>query len=1023
MKLKVLRVVSAVLITVLGIAAFAYMAQGAMNNYAANHTNTAAVFSAKDAVSSEYTINLTQQSGVEIRFGKARYDNYLSLTLGQNDTYQAAFYKNREKVESFVNDSGPWAVISDSAERKPILHLIPAYIVKEGYDTLTLSILRGDGDYKIANVNTQTIDGAPDAGNANIIDYEIKQLEIDFSDKAFKIITDKRNAAIEAGTLLAEDADEVVAKVTADGKKYEADIRLKGVSTLHWDGDQWSFRIELNGDEALWGMQKFSIQNIYADGDPIPEYLIREWYRDCGGVSLRYDVADVYVNGEYKGIYTIQDFFEKRVVESSKKREGPIVKYDANELMWYATTYTPAIDWFAEKLDNPIENYIVFAEKKTLLSEDLNNWSQYAIDHFNRVLYGNQRLCDVFDLNLLAYKIAIGNMFQTGLHALEAVNARFYFNPVTALLEPIPYDEGVFANNVEIFGGQPYIEEHIGLPQISADAASYIEGSYMPYLFNILFADDEFRDIYRAAMSTIIANKDAFYERRFYAIKRLEIKILRADYTYTDRQWARTRSKDFLDYNAYRIGELLANDILEREWEATEPVSYTPVNFGKPGTQHDITGAIGYFVSDDNANLTLQVQSISELDILLFGIADGNGNTIATFPDNTVLDTVNTSDRWLFEFTLKRNKRDYSLSDIYLQYRYIDPDGTTRPDEVKTSKINPFKPYDNEVHNGTEIRTQDNLAEFDFVKQNGAAVTFNGDYIKLDRMLFIPKDKHLVLSAGQTIELTNGATIFCRSTITINGTESAPVRLISPDGTGDGLVVLQANSSNFGRSEVNWLICDNLDEVISGIYHLTGCVTFYESDVTIRNSQFLNNKSEDGLNIVRSDMAVENCIWNNTFQDAFDADFCTGYFDGCHFEGTGNDAFDVSTSNIKVLNCTFRDIHDKACSIGEASTAYIENIDVVNAQAVIGAKDSSQITAKNLRGENVLFGYLAYQKKPEFGHSTAYIEDFTLTGKTDFDYMIEGEEIYFLDGSQKLPRGKKKEAILIEKIINEEPIQ
>jgi hypothetical protein len=440
-------------------------------------------------------------------------------------------------------------------------------------------------------------------------------------------------------------------------------------------------------------------------------------------------------------------------------------------------------------------------------------------------------------------------------------------------------------------------------------------------------------------------------------------------------------------------------------------------------TQHELTGVVGYFVSDDGASLTLQMQSISELDILLLGAADDKGRVIATFPDNTVLETINTSDQWLYEYSALRTRGDYSLADIYLQYRYIDTDGTTRPDEVKAVKINPFKPYDDEVYNGTEIRTQDNLDLFDFARQDGDIVTFAGDYIKLDRMIFVPPDRRLVLNAGQTVELTNGATIFCRGPITVNGSESNPVRLISPDGTGDGLVVLQGNASSLGRSEVNWLICDNLDEVNSGIYHLTGCVTFYESDVTICDSQFLNNKSEDGLNIVRSDMAIENCKWSNTFQDAFDGDFCTGYFEGCYFEKTGNDALDVSTSRIEVRDCAFRDIHDKACSIGEASIAYIENIDVVNAQAVIGAKDSSQITARRLWGENVLFGYLAYQKKPEFGHSTAYIEDFVLEGKTDFDYMIEDEETYYLDGKRKLPRAKKKEALLIEKIINEEPIQ
>jgi hypothetical protein len=331
--------------------------------------------------------------------------------------------------------------------------------------------------------------------------------------------------------------------------------------------------------------------------------------------------------------------------------------------------------------------------------------------------------------------------------------------------------------------------------------------------------------------------------------------------------------------------------------------------------------------------------------------------------------------------------------------------------------------YDDEVHFGTEIRTTDNLDEFDFVRQSEDSnlVTFDGALIQLRRMLFVPAEKHLVLQAGQTIELYDGASIVCRSDIEVNGTEEAPVKLTAPDGSGHGLLVLEGNKKD-ARSPINWLICDGLNEIHSGIYGLTGCVTFYESDVDINNCKFLNNGSEDGLNIVRSDFAVTNSRFYNTFQDAFDADFCTGYFDHVDFELTGNDAFDVSTSDVRVLNCTFKDIHDKACSIGEASTAYIENIAVVNAQAIIGAKDNSNVTAKNITGKNIFIGYVAYQKKPEFGHSRAEIENMTFTGKYDFDYLIEKDEEYFLDGKQKLPRAKKKEALIIDRLINEVPI-
>ncbi|GHU87761.1 hypothetical protein FACS189476_03740 [Spirochaetia bacterium] len=434
-------------------------------------------------------------------------------------------------------------------------------------------------------------------------------------------------------------------------------------------------------------------------------------------------------------------------------------------------------------------------------------------------------------------------------------------------------------------------------------------------------------------------------------------------------------------------------------------------------TQHDITGVIGYFADNDGENMRLQAQSISEIDIVLLSVVTGNGKTIAKFADNTILETIKTSKMYLQDVSaaLVKPAGKYKLSDIYLEYRYADDT------KVKQSKINPFRPYEDEIWNSTQVRTTDNLSEFDFIRQNDNIVTFEGENIKLDRSIFVPQGKKFVLNVGQTVDLSNGAVIFCRDAIEVNGTAENPVRLISTDGTGDGLVVLQANSS-LGRSTVNYLTCDNLDFIENGIYYLTGCVTFYESDVDFYGCQFLNNKSEDGLNVIRSDMTAKYCTFYNAYQDAFDSDFCTGLFENCHFELSGNDAFDMSTSTYIVRNCTFKNIHDKCLSIGENSTATIEGITADTAQAIIGAKDTSTVRARNLTGKDIFIGYLAYQKKPEFGHSTAYIENMKLTGIRDFDYLIQGGETYYLDGVQKLPKGKKKEALIIKKIINEEPI-
>ena len=59
--------------------------------------------------------------------------------------------------------------------------------------------------------------------------------------------------------------------IEINGKKYKADIRLKGDWIDHLTGDKWSFRIKLKGDKTIQGMKKFSIHH------PITRGFINEW--------------------------------------------------------------------------------------------------------------------------------------------------------------------------------------------------------------------------------------------------------------------------------------------------------------------------------------------------------------------------------------------------------------------------------------------------------------------------------------------------------------------------------------------------------------------------------------------------------------------------------------------------------------------------------------------------------------------------------------------------------------------------
>jgi len=438
------------------------------------------------------------------------------------------------------------------------------------------------------------------------------------------------------------------------------------------------------------------------------------------------------------------------------------------------------------------------------------------------------------------------------------------------------------------------------------------------------------------------------------------------------------------------------------------------------GSQYDVQGLYAFLADWDETTLHLQLESAtSELNIQLIDVENGDGALLAEFPADSVLakidiDTFDKDHVTLAEYSLPLAASSYEPYDVYVRYRYEGAD------EIKTQMVEPFVQINEDVYNGTLIRTQDNMASFDNLVLEDGRAYFTGDYIVLTQPLFIPKGTDFVIKAGQTIDFHENAFIFIRSAIYVEGTADAPVLITTTDDSlYSGIAILQASE----RSTCSYMTCDNLGELSTGIYHLTGAMTFYESDVDFYYCNFQNNRSEDGLNTVRSDITVNNCTFENTYQDAYDSDFCTGEFNGCCFNGTGNDGFDVSTSQFTVSDTSFYNIGDKAISAGEASTVTVVNMYAQDVQTGIGAKDSSVVVATNVTVKDAFIGFCEYQKKPEFGPCSITVTGYSLEGDIDFNYLIEEPDTLIVDGERWVASQKKKQALIIEKMINEEPIR
>lgn len=362
------------------------------------------------------------------------HSSYIYLELSNADTYVLEFInENKDHSHYLVVNTYDWAWFYLSDGIKPILQLIPSYIVEDGYTSINIKPIDGDSIYFVQNI--QLVDDKAELNidhYINTIDFEVKQLEIFIDEDNYQKIEDKREEALELGILLSDDGDEVDATFISEGEESKGTLRLKGDWTDHLAGDKWSFRIDLKSSYAIYGMSEFSIQDPFTRIG-MREALIYKFYQSEGGVALRYDFMDVFVNGIYKGVYAYEEFFTTDMIEASSKRDGPIIK--ANEdTLWASRVY----DATNITSDNMIETFKYSSALKDDYRLDL---SEYAINLYQSYQKGELTLSQTFDVDLLAKYHAIEDIFVAEHGSRVWHNIRYYLNPITLKLEPVPFDE------------------------------------------------------------------------------------------------------------------------------------------------------------------------------------------------------------------------------------------------------------------------------------------------------------------------------------------------------------------------------------------------------------------------------------------------------------------------------------------------------------------------------------------------------------------------------------------------------
>lgn len=768
-------------------------------------------------------------------------------------------------------------------------------------------------------------------------------------------------------TVLVNSDDDYAKLVLYDGNNFlNGDFRLKGDLVDHIQGQKWSFRIKLKKEFAWKNMRTFSIQNPSTRGF-LHEWVAHKIFQKEDVLTTRYGFVPVKLNNESLGIYAWEEHFDKQLIESQNRREGPIVRFDES-VFWQRVIETHQterewdIDYFNAAKIIPFKAGRTCAD--SILNMELVEAQKLMLQYKKRQLPVSQ----VFDVSKLAKYYALIDITQA-YHGFAWHNQRFYYNPVTCLLEPIAFDGYIEGGIYKRFDEQitalfshdkvaTLREEELLLFQPFNDEVfrskylKFLNEYSKPAFINTLVSElGEQTD----SLSQIIKQEFPFYSYNFNYMK-WQAEFIQQHFIEIEK-------------NSSKIG--LAISKIQSQKFAHNYTSESNINL-IPSLVH------AYY---NKTEKKIEVLNYHNATLKVLGVFINEGFP-ESYDDKPEIEAYN---------GIRAQSVMLPVSGIPLKVLF-EVGG-----ELFESEVKPWSYFNTNTYRQlafaqplpADITIQDKVIEFD------------GDY-RFDTDVIIPDSLTVFAKPGTKIDLVKGATFVSFSAINFRGTKENPIEIMSSDSSANGFNILQPA----GKSRLEHVHFYGLSKLQKKGWQTPAAVTFYETEVELEECIFASNSNcDDALNIVRSEYNVTNCRFENTFADAFDSDFCTGLVKNCTFEAIGNDAIDFSGSNVKIENCKMFDIGDKAISGGEKSTLTVSNCEIDQANIGVAAKDLSKLDLDKIIMNKTVYGIVAFVKKPEYGPATISIDNLKMKNNMVFHQIEEGSSLR-LNG--KLIEGREK---------------
>jgi hypothetical protein len=780
-----------------------------------------------------------------------------------------------------------------------------------GFSTLGNLSDTGDGDFliggytqpiteKIASL-IKSIPKIIEYKFSNQSDQIFERVDIDIKFIDYKKILEDRKSAIESGQLF--NPRMVRAEIKFQNKIYKSKIRLKGDLSGHWlSGRRISLRIKLKDKGAILGFREFGLQKPRERQFPY-DYTYQSLVKESGNISSAQNFVHLYINGNDWGIMNIEEHVTKEFLEKQKRKESIIVRFSEEEATW-PNNFVENPYWLHRLYDSSLHARL-YKDKKYLKDDQ----SRLIFSYISKKhLAFDSELYDI-DSMMTAYILA---MSWGHAHTLRDNNTRYYFNPYTLKLEPITTDQFRY----EALNGSNNITNWPVPPQFYSVISTQAYADNLPkYLLKV---------------KGIVNNVQKHLNKASHLFP-------------LDKK----KNGNIVLEN---MNKLMLN---KKEYLIFPPNKYStkPFVFLKEQIEQLSTGAI--IPTQEQAsrfNDHLHVRHYRNGTVELYNL----------IPDDVIVEDITFKGESIIDNTFTVPSYLASTSPYVIK---------TKVSGIQDNKIivhTKYKNFHKQTNNKITLlsETKNPLLRNDTQENEFLEKLKNGDYQFKKGNWIIKKpiivNGNLHIERGTNIKFSNDSYLIVKGALIAIGSEDKPIILSSLANSWKGVYVLNATKESY----LNNVIINNINALQDGLLKLTGGITFYKSNVNLKNVSIDNVLAEDALNIIESKFNIDSISINNTRSDGLDSDFSVGIISESKFLNIGGDALDFSGSNVDIYKVNAEYIKDKSISAGEASIIDINEANFNQVGVGIASKDGSKVSTKNCTITNYqLYAAMSYTKK------------------------------------------------------------